>query len=228
MKKILFILLLLVAALIAWFYLNKQSQQTLPAPIQTNVVAEQQLQQPETNFVQIVSNTAPVEVVQQPTNTIESFEPLTNALTAINLEQWKKAIKGLKKEAGFITEQHWLVEQPGRKTGLPITLSLGDKTVQYSAVLVSVTAKNETGNVMEVEMQTPNMNIDETRELGLQLCNMLGVDPKDFLAWCDKVGNHWLDAPLYGTGNKFYSFQTLMTYNNDSPWSINFMIIPNP
>jgi len=83
---------------------------------------------------------------------------------------------------------------------------------------------------MEVQMHSPIMNIDETRELGLQLCNMLGQDPSGFLAWCDKAGNHWLDAPLYGVGesSRRYSFQILRTYTDDKPWYINFMIIPNP
>jgi hypothetical protein len=227
-EKKLFILLLLTAVLIAWFYLTKQATQKLPILEPTNTVAELPPQQLETNFIEVTSNTAPVEAVQQPTNAIEPTVPLTNALIATNIEQWKAAIQGLKKEAGFITEQHWLVEQPGRKAGLPINLSLGDKTVQYSAVLISVTAKNEIGDIMEVEMQSPNMNIHDTRELGLQLCNMLGVDPKDFLAWCDKVGNHWLDAPLYAGGNRNYSFQILNGYNDEKPWLINFMITPNP
>lgn len=119
------------------------------------------------------------------------------------------------------------MEQSNRRTGLPFTLNQDGRTVAYDATFVSITAKNETGNLIEVQMQTPNMNIDETRDLGLQLCNMLGVDSKDFLVWCDKVGNHWLDAPLYATGNKSYGFQTLRTFNDEKPWFINF-IIQNP
>jgi hypothetical protein len=154
----------------------------------------------------------------------------TNALTATNLEQWTNTIRDLKPLAGFKFQQHWLVEQPGRTNGIPIILNLGDKTVQYNAVLVSILAKNETGDIMEVEMQTPNMNIDDTRELGLQLCNMLQIDPKNFLAWCDKVGNNWLDQPLFGDGDghHHYSFHLLRSSNDERPWLINFMIIPNP
>jgi hypothetical protein len=172
-------------------------------------------------FLLVVINSA----ISQPSRPkTKSF----NALTATNLEQWKTTIKGLKKLAGFTINQHWLVEQPGRTNGIPIVLSIGNKTTQYSAVLISILAKNETGELMEVEMQTPNMNIDETRELGLQLCNMLDLDPTDFQTWCNKVGDQWLDTPLYGAGNKFYSFQTRHTSNAQKPWFINFMIIPNP
>lgn len=227
MKKLSSILLLLIGVLIARFYLAEQAPQIPPTFEPANVAVKPQSSQPETNLAGVSSNAFPVQVTSQPTNAVESSEPIA-AFTATNLEQWKTVIKGLKKEAGFTTEQHWLIEQPGRKVGLPIILNLGDKTVQYSAVLISVTAKNETGDIMEVEMQTPNMNIDETRELGLQLCNMLDYDPKGFLAWCDKVGNHWLDAPLYAGGNRNYSFQILRGYNDEKPWLINFMITPNP
>jgi hypothetical protein len=54
---------------------------------------------------------------------------------------------------------------------------------------------------------------------------MLGQDPTDFLAWCNKVGNNWLDAPLYSTGDHYYGFQILNTYNNENPWYINFLIM---
>jgi hypothetical protein len=81
---------------------------------------------------------------------------------------------------------------------------------------------------MEVEMHSPIMNIEETRELALQLCNMLQVDPKNFLAWCDNVGNNWLDQPLFADGNHYYSFHLLQSFNKEKPWFINFMIIPNP
>jgi hypothetical protein len=175
-------------------------------------------------FLLGVSNSA---ISQQ----IKPANKVFNALTATNLEQWTNAIKGLKPLAGFQFQQHWLVEQPGRTNGLPIALRVGDKVVEYSAVLISVNAESENGQIMRIEMQTANMNIDETRELGIQLCDMFGRDPRDFLAWCDKVGNHWLDSPLYSSrniyvpnGNETFGFQTLHTFNNESPWMINFII----
>lgn len=226
MKKLLSILLLLIIALIIWFCLTKQAAQKSPTPEQTKEATPP----PGANSAVAISNTPAIQIAPQQTNIIESTTPLTNALTATNLEQWKAAIKGLKPLAGFKFQQHWLVEQPGRTNGIPIVLSIGNKTIQYSAVLISILAKNGTGdNIMEVEMQTRNMNIDETRELGLQLCNLLQIDPKGFLAWCDQVGNRWMDQPLFGDGDgHHYSFHLLQTFNNEKPWSINFMIIPNP
>jgi hypothetical protein len=229
MKKLPFILLL-VAALIAWFYYS--TQQTPPKPPSSeaeNLAMESKLSRSQTDLALNFSNANPIAAAKQSTNvTIMSNVLLTNALTATNLQEWTTAIKGLKPLAGFQFQQHWLVEQHGRTNGIPIVLCIGNKTVQYSAVLISILAKNETGDIMEVQMQTSNMNIDQTRELGLQLCDMLGIGPKNFLAWCDTVGNHWLDAPLFGDGNRHYSFHLLHTYNDEKPWSINFMITPNP
>lgn len=208
-----------------WFYVTKQVPQKPLKPAPTNAVAESPQQQPKTNALEISSNATLVESALQMSNAIESTALLTNALTATNLEQWKTAINGFKKLAGFTLDQHWLVEQPGRKTGLPIILRVGDKAVLYNAVLISVNAKNGTGQIIRIEMQTLNMNIDETRELGVQLCDMLGVDSKDFLTWCDKVENHWMDQPLYATGEGNYGFQILNTFDNGKPWMINFVTI---
>jgi hypothetical protein len=238
MKKILFFSLLLLAIVaIAWFHLAKRAAHKPEALEPTNEVAQRSPYQPKTSSVEVASNVSSVQFAPEPMDTIEASEPINgpiSAVTATNLEQWKTALKGLKKLAGFTTEQHWLIEQPGRKTEIPIVLSLKDKVVQYNAVLISVTAENGTGNVTEIQMQTPNMNIDEMRELGLQLCILLGVESTEFLSWCDKVGNHWLDAPLFSSKDfrdpntaKIFGFETLMTYDNEKPWMINF-IIQNP
>ncbi|HEY5345898.1 MAG TPA: hypothetical protein VIK62_06100 [Verrucomicrobiae bacterium] len=229
MKKLLYPSLVLIVVLTVWLCLNNQKQNAPLVPSPISAIVKLPSQQPETNFAKAMSNAVSV-VVQQQTNMAESTEPI-NALMATNLEQWKNAVKGLKPLAGFTLNQHWLAEQPGRKIGLPITLSQEGKAVQYSAVLISVNAENNTGDIIKVEMQTPNMNIDETRTLGLKLCAMLGRDPSDFLAWCDKVGNHWLDAPLFSShgqrmpdGNKYEGFGIYMTYNDERPWMINYFI----
>ena len=229
MKKILYIVLVLVVAFIGWYCLTNQNMQKSEISEPTNAVTELQS---ETNPVRATPNIS--VKVPRPSPSVETNEAIiemTNALTATNLEQWKAAIKDLKQLAGFQFDQHWLMEQHGRTNGVPITLSFGDKAIQYNAVLISVNAENGTGQIMRVEMQTLNMNIDETRKLGLQLCNMFGFHPSDFLAWCDKVGNHWLDSPLYSSinirdqnNNERFGFQTLHTYNDDEPWMINFVI----
>jgi len=219
-------LLVLAVAVVAWLCLNKETPQKSPAPEPLNAIVMPQPSQHETNEAEIISNAVPVQAVQQPTNTIESTAPLTNALMATNIEQWKAIIKGLHKMPGL--SESWDMEQTNLTTSIPITLQQNGKTVSYKAQFIDISIKNGNGDILEAQLHSPIMSIDETRELGLQLCNMLGQDPSGFLAWCDKVGNHWLDAPLYGTGNRFYSFQTIGGYSNEKPWVINFMIIPNP
>ena len=228
MKKILFISLLLIVALTAWFCLTKQAPQNSLTSEPTNTVVESPPQS-ETNSLAVVSNTSSSEPVSQQTNTIEPIEPtneMTNALMATNIEQWKAAIKGLHKSPGL--SESWHMEQTNQASYVPITLQENGQTVSYKVRFIDISIKNENGDILEAEARSPMMNIDETRELGLQLCNMLQVDPKNFLAWCDKVGNHWLDQPLFGDGNRHYSFHLFHTYNNEKPWSISFMIIPNP
>jgi hypothetical protein len=157
-----------------------------------------------------------------------------NILEVTNLEQCKVVIKGLKKLGGFNDTygQYWLVEQPGRTNGLPIVLSENNNTVQYDAVLISVDFldRNVTNHVSEIQTQTEIMSVDEARKLGLQLCSVLNIDPSEFLAWCNKVGNRWLDTPLFSTGvhdnkiNKEIGFQTLHGFNPKKPWLINVVI----
>jgi hypothetical protein len=170
---------------------------------------------------------------QEASTTEQTNKPI-NIITMTNLEQCKIGIKGLKKLGGFIDKygQHWLVEQHGRTNGLPIILNENGNAVQYAAVLISVDClnRNDLDHVSEIEMQTQIMNIDDTRKLGLQLCSTLGIDPKDFSAYCDKVGNQWLDTPLFATGirdakiKKVLAFQTLHGFNKDKPWFINVRV----
>jgi len=177
----------------------------------------------------LVVATTPAGTASQPTNAIASIIPLTNALTTTNIEQWKAVIKGLHKSPGL--SESWDMEMTNRTSGILVPLIANGQTNFYKARFINIDVYQDSdGKIMEVQMHSPIMNIDETRELGLQLCNMLGQDPSGFLAWCDKAGNHWLDAPLYGVGesSRRYSFQILRTYTDDKPWYINFMIIPNP
>jgi len=230
MKKLLCLLLVLAVAVVVWLCLNKHTPPTSELP---NAVVEPQPSQLKTNKVEVVSNVVPVEAVEQPTNTIESITPLTNALAATNIEQWKAAIKGLHKLPGL--SESWDMEQTNLTASIPITLRQNGKTVSYNAQFIDISIKNGSGDILEVQLHSPIMNIDETKELGLELCNMFELDSSDFQAWCDKVGNHWLDAPLYGSrdihdpnSNAVFTFQTIGGYNNEKPWVVNFMIIPNP
>jgi hypothetical protein len=215
-KKILPTLLLLITILVIWLYLANRTVPKSPVP--------------KANSAETASNAPNSSMGSHSTNTVDMDEPM-NAMMATNLEQWKEAIKGLGKLRGFADPEHWLVEQPGRKTGLPIVLSIGGQTVEYSAVLISVNAKAGSGQVVQVDLQSPNMNIDDTREMGLQLYRMMGLDPSEFIAWCNQVGNHWMDSTLFDSmaaripnSNKFYGFGLLHSYSDEKPWVIDFSI----
>jgi hypothetical protein len=224
MKRICAVLLLAIVILLLWFKLSGSkltgpSSRVLPA---TNAsTAEVKTNQPSTQSLQ---DAQPVPIPVSPPETNMVPPDAFNPILATNLDQWKAAIKGLKYSDIFYQNSEILdLEQTNRRTGLPVVLIKGSQIVPYTAASIDINAKKPGGDLIEVQMQTPNMDIDETKTLGLQLCNMLEVDPKDFLTWCDKVGNHWLDAPLYAT-NHYYGFGINRTYDNEKPWFINFII----
>jgi hypothetical protein len=223
MKKNLYIFLVSIVVFIGWYCLTNRGMQKQPSPEQTNIVTEIQ---PKTNPSKINPN-IPIKI-QRPTNSNETNEPInemTNALTAMNIEQWKAAIKGLHKMPGL--SESWHMEQTNQEEYIPVTLGKNGQTIDYKVRFIDISIKNQNGDILEAQLRSPMMNIAETRELGLQLCNMLGDDPKDFLAWCDKVGNHWLDTPLYSVRDHYYGFETFHTSNDEKPWSVSFEMM-NP
>jgi hypothetical protein len=154
-----------------------------------------------------------------------------DAVDAVNAEvaAWTNAVPNLKvwiHSRNFLS----LVADEGSSTNYPavfITGANGDK-IEYTAKLTSVHAIGD--HVQRVELQSPNMTIDETRTLGLQLCKVLGIDSKDFLSWCDKVGNRWLDQPVFASKNgispvpsKTVGFTANATFNDRKPWFITFI-----
>ena len=213
MKKIFILLLILSIAVCAWFYFARVSISHTPQTIE------------KTNqFTAMLSGTNPMVATNTLTSSPAVSKPI-NAITATNLAQWKALIPGLKYSGNFIRFSSWIMETVGRTNGIPVTFSLNGETVRYKAIFVNVSAKNGSDDVLEVALQTANMNIDDTRQLGLQLCDMMQVDSKGFTDWCDKVGNHWVDAPLFeGAGNKQTAFHIIRGYNDEKPWCIEFLI----
>ena len=156
-------------------------------------------------------------------NTSGITEPI-NALAATNLDQWKAIISGLKQFGDNKYHQDWVMEQTNRISGVPMLLETSGQTVSYKVRFIDITIINETGKILCIETHSPIMNIDETRELGSQLFSLFGWDSKGFLKWCDKVGNHWLDAPLFTGGDLAHTFNVRNTFNNEKPWYIEFDI----
>jgi hypothetical protein len=144
-----------------------------------------------------------------------------DVLSATNLEQWKSLIKDLKQD-GFARD-HWMTSMSRAGTP-PVLLKHNGQTIIYKVEVINVSVLYHTTNFSGAEIYSPKMNIDETRELGLKLCSMFGFDSNKFLAWCNSVGNNWLDAPLFGINDPShpfsYQFNVLNTYNDKQPWSI--------
>lgn len=157
-------------------------------------------------------------------STVESTNEMVNAFTATNLEQWKALLPGLNFSANFGDLNSWVMEQTNFYIGIPITLERNGQEVSYKVRFANISIKNGAKSIMAADLYSPNMNIDETRSLGLKLCSLFGFDSTKFLAWCDKVGNHWMDAPLYGIGSGNYSLNVRHTFNNEKPWYIDLDI----
>lgn len=216
MKRLFIVAVLLVVVVMGFYLINRSAPERsiasdYPA---TNSAVHPQI--PVQSLAINGANVAPAEKI--------------NAITATNIGQLKALIKGLRSYERFVDKtfgsESWNMEWPERHGGIPITLQSKDQSVAYTVNFIDVKTFLETGNIQRVEMHSPMMSINETRALGLQLCSLLNLDSKDFSAWCDKVGNHWVDAPLYSSkGNIHLGFETLMTYDDRQPWFINFVIV---
>lgn len=141
-----------------------------------------------------------------------------DVLSATNIEQWKSLIKNLKKDSSL--PNFWRTESP---QGCVILKSNGQSIV-YKSEFVDVSVANSAGDVLEAEIYTPKMNIVETRELGLKICKMFGFDTNKFLAWCNDVGNNWLDSPLFSVGDYNHFFRIRHSYSDQQPWIMIFGI----
>lgn len=152
------------------------------------------------------------------TNSSASVHEAPDVLSATNLEQWKSLITDLKQVRGLPDD--W----SAHRTKIPfVLLKHNGHSMIFRTETIDVTTI-DAQDFMGAEIDSPKMDIDETRKVGLKLCEMFGFDSKEFVAWCDKVGNKWLDAPLFNTGDPNHSFRIRRSYNDEEPWVFNFII----
>jgi len=196
MNKIALFALFLIAVLLFWFFNWNRPK------VYNATLTQSSSEKPFTNITATTITGSNVRSnATQPLNEgmipdMQVSNDLFAAISATNIAQWRLSVKGLK-NLGFTFDQKWLVEQPGRTNGLPLLLQVGDKKVLLKAALIELDGENITGNLYEVNLQSENMSIDDTRKLGLQLCDMYGCNSDGFLQWCDSVGNRWLDQPWF-------------------------------
>lgn len=223
-RSILILLAGVIGIAVIWFFRPKPTvvnEVAIPQPIQTNMTP-----------VLVVKN-PPIETITQAPPAIiattESKKPL-DVLKAQSLADWTNVIPNIKLWSHFRTRSSWVADQRDTNN-YPVILLTGvnGKTIQYKAKLTSVDAMGD--RVREIQLQSGWMNIADTRSLGDSLLQMMGKDTASFDAWCNKVGNNWIDQPEWTSGglrmpdgNKFYGFATHITFNNESPWYVDFFV----
>jgi len=198
------------------------------------VVNVSAIQSTPTDTVPVVAiKNAPTEITTQtPPIVVASTQPpkLLDATKAQTIADWTNAVPNLKVWNHFRNENSWLAEQrnPTNAPTLLLTGANGDP-IQYKTKLTDIETVGD--HIRRVELQSVWMDIADTRSLGDSLLQMMGEDKIGFDEWCAKVGNNWVDAPLYDSpdsqvpnSNKFYGFQMLRSYNNEKPWVIYFII----
>jgi hypothetical protein len=219
MKK-LSVFLILIIAIFVWFGLTRK---TSKSGLFNEQVQGNRSEQSSTN-----EPAAPIAVAESPPPVAEVKPPteIVDLTTNKNLEQWKSIIPGIHYSSTIGKIEYWGVEHQDRSAGVPIKFHRNGDSVVFKVQSAVVSAYKTNGTLQEAQMFSPMMDIYETKKLGLQLCQMLGIDPKDFVIWCHKVGEHWMDQPLFaaGTRDHLYLISTRRTYNDEKPWFILFEI----
>jgi len=220
-KRIAFLCIVLVAIVCIWLWFRHGNVSKEKHPVV--VTADQR--EMEANATATMTSTSGFS---HETNLNTAVVPL-NAIVATNLEQWKTIIPGLHYSDTFGDWESW-VRQEDSAAGIPVLLSKDKNQTIFKVAFIDVDVL-KSGEMQKSELHSGRMDISQTREHGLQLCKLLGIDPAKFLAWCDKVGNSWMDAPLFSSGgsrdienNRIYSFGVARTYNDQNPWYIDFII----
>jgi hypothetical protein len=227
MKKAFILFLLLLVAVGSWILLSKQPalvnrQRRLKPIVLTNEVAA--LPNSPTSLPQS-TNPSPAKVIQT-SNEWPFKNQMTPELVLTNYANLKdlKQIRGLKQLTGYSNLRAWLSED--QLLQFQIT-GRDQKSVGLKVILFTALTDNSDDHVRQLTLNSSWLDIDQVRQIGLQLEDAWGLDPVDFLAWCDKVGNKWLDAPLFNSRNgiapfpnQYIGFGVHRTTNDKNPWII--------
>jgi hypothetical protein len=216
----------ITAAVLILVFRPKQS--TINEPI----VASKSLYTNTAADLETTNSSSAKIATQAPAPAVAQVEPkkILDAIKAQSLADWTNTIPNIKQWSHFRGRSSWVADQRDANH-YPVILLTGanGKTIQYKAKLTSVDAMGD--YVREIELQSGWVDITDVRSLGDSLLQMMGMDETGFNSWSDKVENNWVDAPLYNSpvsqvpnSSKYYGFQILRSYNNDKPWSINFII----
>jgi|SRR5665213_508415 len=179
---------------------------------------------PVTNDFVLTSNLLP-QVTVQTNNELR----ITNAPAELVISNFQtlaelKKIKSLHEVNGFLHMRNWYSESNLVRFQLK---GVNGKSIGFTTDTMWALTDKSDDHVHELVLHSPWLDIDGVRQVGLELEKAWGLDPTDFLAWCNKVGNNWIDAPLYSAGNGFppvpepyIGFSVRRTTDNEKPWVI--------
>ncbi len=227
-KNLISAFIVVIVAFAICCFLKKPANQNSPLSVLTNEAIV------TTNVLVSLpplTNPSPQIIVQQSDGIVSTNE--TSELILSNYETLDdlKQIKSLHEINGFLHLKNWYSESNWITFQLK---SINGQPTGFTADTIFALTDRKDDHVHELTLHSPWLDIDGVRQVGLELEKAWGLDPKDFLAWCNKVGNKWVDAPLYSAGNGFppapepyIGFSVRRTTNDEKPWVIVLTIKDN-
>lgn len=171
--------------------------------------------------------------LEQQTQVVEiSRKPLLEATIVTNIAVWTQALPGIRLLNPSTIEESWIFEEasPDKYPLLSIT-GVDGQNLEYVARFVAVQVSKQDEHIRRIELQSPNMTIEDAKKIGLKIARLLELDPKEFISWCDLVGNQWMDKPVFTSKagvspdpNKTIGFTVKATFDNVKPWYITFIM----
>lgn len=143
-----------------------------------------------------------------------------------SLAQWKSFIPELHYSTTIGKIEYWEQRNRDQTTGIPLRFTRNDRAAIFNVSFAGISAYKPNGILQVAELHSPKMDINETKKLGLQLLQLVDLDPKDFLAWCETAAAHGMDEPVFSTGTRdhLYIINTRHSFNEAKPWYILFEI----
>lgn len=154
---------------------------------------------------------------------------LLNATITTNLDQWKAAITNLHNDPA--NKENWIMRQSDTNAGVRLIISGKNQTwMEFDSNFININVRTNSDDIDRIEIQGVEMNIAQIRVSGDALSKVMGTDKSNFNAWCDKMGNRLMDAPLFSSdkarleNGEMCRFEMLASHNSEKPWMINFII----
>jgi hypothetical protein len=216
------IVILVAVVVVCWFFEKTKNGNSTPT-VSTNEVTI------VTTMTNVPSN-PPYQIVVENTNKPIFTNEITSRLVLSNYETLDdlKKIKTFQNVGNYLKYLDWYSNSNLVDFQLQ---SVNGKPVAFTADMMWALTDKKDGHVRQLTLHSPEMDIDQIRQIGLELDEAWGLDPSDFLAWCSKVGNKWLDAPLFSSRNgippapnQYIGFSVRSGLNDEKPWYIGITI----